>query len=139
MNVSRQQKFIPWTGLLAVVVLSLPAVATELEMAKLPSSVRFSCALCHVITESGIQTDLNPFGLDFRDFGAVWSLELADEDSDGDGCTNGAELGDVDANGTLDDGILEESSNPGNPGDCTSANIDSMTWSELKELFNGRR
>ncbi len=115
MNVSRQQKFILWTGLLAVVVLSSPAVATEQEMAKLPSAVRFSCALCHVITDDGIRTELNSFGFDFRDFGSVWSLELADEDSDGDGCTNGTELGDVDANGTLDDGITEESSNPGTP------------------------
>lgn len=38
----------------------------------------------------------NPFGLDFADMGKSWSLPLCQSDSDGDGFTNGMELGDPD-------------------------------------------
>ncbi|KAK7092282.1 hypothetical protein V1264_008055 [Littorina saxatilis] len=36
----------------------------------------------------------NAFGLDFLRLGATWSVELCQLDSDGDGMTNGEELGD---------------------------------------------
>jgi dopamine beta-monooxygenase len=36
----------------------------------------------------------NNFGLDFRDAGRKWTPELCNRDSDGDGVTNGVELGD---------------------------------------------
>ena len=38
----------------------------------------------------------NPFGLDFASGGFVWSTSLCQKDSDGDGRTNGVELGDPD-------------------------------------------
>jgi Eukaryotic cytochrome b561 len=38
----------------------------------------------------------NPFGADFRAAGKVWTTELCQTDSDGDGMTNGQELGDPD-------------------------------------------
>ncbi|BFZ19031.1 hypothetical protein BsWGS_22070 [Bradybaena similaris] len=36
----------------------------------------------------------NPFGLDFFDAGRTWTVELCRKDSDGDGVSNGVELGD---------------------------------------------
>ncbi|CAG5131305.1 unnamed protein product [Candidula unifasciata] len=42
------------------------------------------------------RTDRNPFGQDFSAHGKVWSKELCQLDSDGDGLTNGEELGDPD-------------------------------------------
>lgn len=35
----------------------------------------------------------NPFGLDFKAAGLFWTKELCEKDSDGDGLTNGQELG----------------------------------------------
>ena len=37
---------------------------------------------------------LNPFGEDFDDEKYKWTKKLCEEDSDGDGFTNGQELGD---------------------------------------------
>jgi hypothetical protein len=113
------------------------ALADADEMAKLPSSSVFSCLLCHETDTGGA---FNAFGDDFLKNGGLWSYDLAVIDSDDDGCTNGAELGDVDGNGVLDEGVTKESSNPGVDGDCNSAsNInDDVTWGTLKELFNSR-
>lgn len=38
----------------------------------------------------------NPFGLDFASFNFEWTLDLCQLDSDGDGRSNGVELGDPD-------------------------------------------
>lgn len=38
--------------------------------------------------------NLNPFGLDFLRAGYTWTKDLCEADSDGDGLTNGEELGD---------------------------------------------
>ncbi|PAA63461.1 hypothetical protein BOX15_Mlig021890g1 [Macrostomum lignano] len=38
----------------------------------------------------------NPFGLDFKAAGFQWTVDLCRKDSDGDGLTNGQELGDPD-------------------------------------------
>lgn len=40
--------------------------------------------------------EFNPFGDDFDDQGRRWTVELCRMDSDGDGATNGEELGDPD-------------------------------------------
>ena len=98
-----------------------------------------ACIACHANAEPTSASDLTAFGLDFQDaLDEGWGPELAIRDSDGDGCTNGTELGDVDGDGQLDEGMTQQSSNPGVVGDCSSASIDEMTWSELKELFNGQ-
>ena len=39
---------------------------------------------------------LNPFGVDFKSAGLEWTVELCEKDSDGDGMSNGKELGDPD-------------------------------------------
>lgn len=59
----------------------------------------------------------NPFGLDFFNSGAKWTVELCRKDSDGDGKTNGEELGDPDC-------VWKENSTPkstaglSHPGIC---------------------
>ncbi|KAK3604319.1 hypothetical protein CHS0354_025446, partial [Potamilus streckersoni] len=39
--------------------------------------------------------DKNPFGIDFESADEEWTEELCKKDSDGDGMTNGQELGDM--------------------------------------------
>ncbi|VDI33513.1 Hypothetical predicted protein [Mytilus galloprovincialis] len=57
----------------------------------------------------------NPFGVDFRANGFKWNATICRKDSDGDGMTNGEELGD--SNCSWHSG--QKSSNPiGHPGIC---------------------
>jgi len=109
-------------------------------MAQLPLSAPFGCANCHAgATATTVPADhaLNAFGVDFKNNGLVWNAALAGLDSDGDGCTNGTEIGDADGNGHADANVTQENSNPGAP-DCTNDTKD-KTWGELKSLFNNTR
>mmetsp|Transcript_25756 Transcript_25756/g.70809 ORF Transcript_25756/g.70809 Transcript_25756/m.70809 type:complete len:236 (-) Transcript_25756:195-902(-) len=97
--------------------------------------------------ESTNQMALNPFGDDYRASGFSWTKELCETDSDGDGFTNGEELGDpcfqwtmtnANANATDDDsnynGSIDEPalnaregfvpSHPGVPGSVPPAGVD---------------
>ena len=133
------------TGRISVLALLLlvaaPVSATDELAGRLPLP-----ADCHSCHEAELPTSsdhaLNVFGLDFNNPSLGdnnWTSYLAGLDSDGDGCTNGAELGDVDGNGHADNGVTEVSSNPGLDGDCSSASvIDQATWGELKAMFNTR-
>ncbi len=125
------------TGAVAGLVAAVDA--TTGHMTQLPLHSRFGCANCHAgATTTQISTPaLNPFGVDFRNNGMVWNAALAALDSDGDGCRNGAELGDVDGNGQPDVYATQESSNPGVP-DCTAEILDEQSWGALKSLFNAR-
>ena len=74
---------------------------------------------------------LNPFGEDFREQGFAWTKTLCQMDSDGDGYTNGQELGDPcctwkqgqmdDITMNLLDGFFP--SHPGNPDDTPSLDV----------------
>lgn len=114
------------------------AVGTETMMMKLPAYERYRCVLCHT-TESPTQAQhpLNAFGDDFLNNNMLWDAVLAQLNSDGDRCSNGAEIGDRDGDGLHDDGAVQprELSNPGNPADCTSP-IDPATWGIIKEIFS---
>lgn len=85
----------------------------------LPNGSRFNCSNCHV--SSGGGGARNPFGADVLDIVGgsssikFWSPELAALDSDGDGFTNGQELGDPDGDGTPIPGASVS-----NPGSATS-------------------
>ena len=138
---SRFTKLFFCTGLASVpVLLSLfwsPASGTADQMAKLPSSRRYQCRICHVSSQPVVgASTLNDFGVDFLANGAVWNRTLALLNSDGDNCANGFELGDMDGDGFLDAGIEEENSNPGDPKDCSIA-LTEQTWGKIKELFGG--
>jgi hypothetical protein len=115
------------------------ASATEALQADLPLSVPFACLNCHLSdAPSAANASLNAFGTAFFDHGSEWDSYLAGLDSDEDGCTNGAEVGDVDGNGVADGSVTQESSNPGVAGDCSASTIDASTWGELKAMFTGR-
>lgn len=124
--------------ILAAALGSVPdGAATEGDMAKLPVSSRFGCRNCHLSADPvpGSST-LNPFGEDFLDHGRVWDADLAALNSDGDGCTNGVELGDADGDGERDENVTEETGNPGEADDCGGGPlIDPSTWGALKALF----
>lgn len=77
-------------------------------------------------TCAGGNFPLNPFGIDFSAQGYKWTKELCETDSDGDGLTNGEELGDPCCVWSFEDlplpGFAEhEPSHPGNK-DSVSAN-----------------
>ena len=117
------------------------AGATETDMTQLPVANPYLCLTCH--TESSptpLDFELNVFGLDFLDNGRVWDADLAQIDSDGDGCLNGVEIGDSDGDGILDGNVTQQAGNPGVADECGSGSlVDEKTWSELKALFDGDR
>lgn len=122
---------------LALSFLPRLASSTTDEMAKLPSSSRFQCLICHTTAEPVVgSSELNAFGIDFQQNERIWNRALALENSDEDNCANGFELGDADGDGVLDAGVEEENSNPGDPTDCLIA-INERTWGKIKELFSG--
>ena len=117
------------------------AGATEADMAQLPVADPYLCLSCHTMTDpTPADHELNVFGLDFLDNGRVWDAELAQIDSDGDGCLNGVEVGDSDGDGIADGNVTQQSGNPGVADECGSGSlVDEKTWSELKALFDGDR
>lgn len=126
--------------LLLLLGIAVPVFATTAYQGTLPLLVGpNSCDTCHLedATPSSSDSELNDFGLDFSMY-LTWNSTLAALDSDGDGCTNGAEIGDVDGNGQPDEGTGDEaSSNPGVAGDCSSASmLEEKSWGELKAMFN---
>src|SRR5690242_8483330 len=81
-------------------------------ISRVPNASVNSCNTCHL--PSG-PPDLNPFGNAFAGNGHVWNATLATKDSDGDGFTNGQELGDPNGTGTATAGAQVT-----NPGDAAS-------------------
>ncbi|MEC7200244.1 MAG: hypothetical protein VXW84_06375, partial [Verrucomicrobiota bacterium] len=68
---------------------------------RIPNGSKNRCANCHIRSSGG--GPRNAFGLDvataLRQGPNFWSSMLASLDSDGDGFTNGEELGDADGDG----------------------------------------
>ncbi len=94
------------------------------------------CITCHNNPDGGSGCSMppcfNPFGMAFNGNGRMWNETLADMDSDGDGYTNGEELGDPEgdwrpAMGLPSDAICNCATRPGldtfTPGD-TDADMD---------------
>ncbi|MFN2370006.1 MAG: hypothetical protein ABR506_02505 [Candidatus Krumholzibacteriia bacterium] len=135
-----------WRWALAVVATAAgaalwagPASATEADMVRLPVTSPYLCLACHTQESPGGGAPLNVFGEDYLANGRRWDADLAQLDSDGDGCRNGAEVGDVDGNGQADGNVTEQAGNPGVADDCGSGNlVDETTWSTLKAYFDGR-
>ena len=124
------------TGLLLLAAVA--AVASPSFVSQLPFGEVNSCLNCHLDAQPVDGQDLNPFGRDFQAAGKQWNETLALLDSDGDGCSNGVELGDANGNGEPDQGITEPNGNPGVGGDCTAA-VPNITWGRLKAMFNGQQ
>lgn len=96
------------------------ADARPARVDQLPNGRALGCASCHVNPGGG--GTLTPFGRDInnnyltqpgRSGQVVWNAMLAMLDSDGDGVSNGRELGDPDGDGTVDASI--QVTNPGDP------------------------
>jgi hypothetical protein len=126
-------------AVLTVGAMAGPVRATEADMALLPVVEPFRCLICHVEADPTAGSfALNVFGDDFLANGRRWDAALAVMDSDGDGCSNGVELGDADGDGIADGNVSTLTSNPGEHGDCGELVIDSRTWGALKSLFDRR-
>jgi uncharacterized repeat protein (TIGR03803 family) len=101
-------KSILTTGGLALALTAQSTFGLAYFVSRIPNGSIASCSTCHT---SGF--GFNPFGRDFRDNNRVWNATLASLDSDGDGLTNGQELGDPDGTGTPTPGAPV--TNPGDP------------------------
>lgn len=64
----------------------------------------------------------NQFGLDFAKYGRQWTKQLCETDSDGDGYTNGQELGDPCCKWTQTNGFKLRMTDLSHPGDATKTN-----------------
>lgn len=119
---------------------AVPALATDVDMARLPVTEPNLCLACHTTanpTSAGFE--LNPFGEDYLANGRLWDANLASQDSDGDGCLNGVEVGDSDGDGEPDGNVDRQAGNPGVPDECGSGSlVDEKTWGALKAMFDGR-
>ncbi len=122
-----------------LVVWNGAAEATEFDMSQLPVSSPNLCLSCHdVDSPTAATADLNVFGLDFLANGRLWDSNLAQGDSDNDGCLNGVEVGDSDGDGNPDGNVTEQAGNPGVFDDCGSGSlVDEKTWGTLKAMFDG--
>ncbi|MBI4658894.1 MAG: CHRD domain-containing protein [Verrucomicrobia bacterium] len=93
--------------------------ARDFRVDMIPNGSTFSCANCHFSPFGGDAR--NPFGVDVSNIVGgfsprpFWSPALAAKDSDGDGTSNGEELGDPDGDGVPTPGVVVT-----NPGDATS-------------------
>jgi hypothetical protein len=134
---------------LAVVVLVTPVSvwATDGANLKLPPN-KYGCQACHgsdqvtpTTVPAGAIVPLTALGLDWlsqspEETNRLWS-DLAISNVDGDGCSNGFELGDP-AGAYQPDGTLppDKSVSDPNQNDCTLP-ISDESWSRLKSLFDG--
>ncbi len=117
-----------------------PALATDVDMARLPVASPNLCFSCHTSAQpSSADFALNPFGVDYLANGRLWDSNLANLDSDGDGCLNGVEVGDSDGDGEPDGNVESQAGNPGVHDECGSGSlVDEKTWGALKAMFDGR-
>ena len=92
------------------------ASATPPNTSEVPNGAESNCLTCHARSTGG--QPLNHFGRDF-DAEASWTRVLCEQDSDGDGYTNGEELGDPLCGWRQ--GPAARSNDITNPGDSTSA------------------
>lgn len=129
----------------ALVVTVPSAYAGEDDLRALPTDNKFGCLNCHAGSGATASTvpastalTLNQFGLDWLNFGSVWTPEFAARNSDGDGCSNGFEMGDPAGSWTPADSRISippaDQRNPGDASDCALP-IGEDSWGTLKSLF----
>lgn len=92
------------------------AFAVSSFRSKIPNGTVNSCSTCHDLNSG--PPALNPFGMAFFNAGTQWTPALAALDSDGDGFSNGQELGDP--AGTWTPGAANPGGTITNPGDPSS-------------------
>ena len=123
------------------------ATARGKRVSQIPNGSAFSCNACHT---AGGGSPRNAFGLELETnfltaAGAagdvIWGPELAALDSDGDGVSNGAELGDPDGTWVAgDDNPEGEAFHPGDPESTPplpppDTAVEETTWGQIKKLI----
>ncbi|HEY5911245.1 MAG TPA: immunoglobulin domain-containing protein, partial [Verrucomicrobiae bacterium] len=106
-------KSITFTCGLTVALAATTAWGRPELVSRIPNGGSFSCATCHTAAPAR-----NAFGVAFLNAGEIWGPGLAGEDSDGDGFSNGTELGDP--AGTWTPGTQNPGGTITNPGDANS-------------------
>lgn len=84
--------------LIAVLIVAVAVTARPQYMERLPNGHAVwrdgkACALGHASCHQPT-AELNPFGVAFREHAYQWTKHLCEMDADGDGYSNGQELGD---------------------------------------------
>lgn len=132
---------------LVVALASVPADARGFRIPQIPNGDVYGCANCHVSPGGGGARNSfgQQIGQDFLSDGAVvWGPELAALDADGDGVSNGAELGDP--NGTWRtgdaapgdrDAVTEAWNADSFPPPAATA-VQSSTWAQIKAAIEPR-
>lgn len=115
-------------------ILAPDTLARQFRPGMIPNGDVFSCNTCHLF---GGGTARNPFGLAVQAITgsssrAFWTPTLAAVDSDGDGFTNGQELGDPDG-----DGIPTPGATITNPGDPNSKPVNQAPQISLSGPTDG--
>lgn len=120
---------------LALVALGLPSVALArpgylAELEAQSGQTGLTCATCHLTdgggSDCGSPPCLRAFGQQVRSFripanASTWWSTLASRDADGDGYSNGLELGDIDGDGTVDGVVLSDiNRSEGDLNECTN-------------------
>jgi hypothetical protein len=111
------------------IILLLSAIeisGRDFRVSQLPNGSKFSCGNCHTSSFGG--GPRNKFGQEVEKLvgsgsQSFWGQAIALLDSDGDGKTNGQELGDPNGAwrpGSANPGVLSGVSNPGDPNSITS-------------------
>jgi cytochrome c peroxidase len=115
---NRRWSFV-FSALLTLCVFLSQAVSGKLIFVKdIPNGGKNKCSTCHMAGQMPSKTTLNTFGMEYRDNGKIWNAAIAQKDSDGDGVSNGKELGDPD--GTWKKGDADRPGTITNPGDPAS-------------------
>ena len=139
------------TGVLLVAAFLLVGLVTEeaeargKRMTQIPNSSIAGCNTCHT---SGGGSPRNSFGLEIEanflnaDGDVVWGPELAALDSDGDGASNGVELGDPDGAWLAGDADPEgDIFDPGDPDSTPPLSepvptaVAKSSWALIKSLI----
>jgi hypothetical protein len=123
----------PRTTLSIAVLATAAAVVTARPtyVARLPNGDNVSgvAALGHVDPSGGGAN--NDFGLDFESAGESWTTEFCQQDSDGDGQTNGQELGDPCCEWVQDsNAVVQWTDGVSHPGDASSTSDESL-WGDV--------
>jgi hypothetical protein len=102
-----------------------PASASPEYLRAIPNGTANRCATCH---EKSGPPDLNAFGTAFFDANCKWSKALAEKDADGDGSSNGCELGDPEGTWQPGNAVLVSYTTVSLPGDPTSRPVALSRW-----------